>query len=53
MPAGTSNSEESMGDTRKMTGEENDPHGRALNKQKWEKIAFVKTGEKDVAASEP
>jgi len=36
-----------------MTGEENDACSRALNRQEWEKIAFVKAGEKDVAGTEP
>lgn len=36
-----------------MTGEENDPCSRVLNRQEWEKIAFVKDREKDVAGIEP
>lgn len=53
LPAGTSSGEESTGDTGEMTGKENEPRSRALNKQKWEKIAFVKAKEKDVTGTEP
>lgn len=42
-----------MGDMSKMTGAENDPCSRALSRQEWEKIAFVKAREKDVEGIEP